>query len=338
MRSIKPRALAALLLPLALLTGCSGDGDDGGNDEGDGRNAGATRVFAADNGDITIPEDPQRVIATGYAVPVLIEADAALVGVSSWERGRPLMTEEDRATYDALPRIAGENAAETNYEAIAEQDPDLIVIGVPAPVLGDVDVERLESIAPVVAIGPTVPSAWRELSERQADAAGRLDRFEEARTAYEERAAELTERYADALAGLDFGHVGSYGDAAAGTFMREYAGAWGTNIAGDIGVSYPGEPADPGEGGQSVSEYPSIEELPESLGDADVITYSVGPDGTPGEAVSYVLDSELWQNLPAVRAGRAFPVRYTEAATYASALRTLDALDEALAPLLEEER
>ncbi|WP_129837647.1 ABC transporter substrate-binding protein [Streptomyces sp. RFCAC02] len=332
MRPPKPRALAALLLPLALLAGCSSDsGDD------DGRNTDATRVFAADNGDITIPADPQRVIATGYAVPALIEADAALVGISSWERGRPLMTDEDRATYDELPRIAGENASETNYEAIAAQDPDLIVIGVPAPVLGDIDMERLESIAPVVAIGPTIPSAWRELSERQADAAGRLEHFEEARDAYEQRAAELTEKYADTLAGLDFGHVGSYGDAAAGTFMREYADAWGTNIAGDIGVSYPGEPAEPGEGSAAVSEYPSIEELPESLGDADVITYSVGPDGTPNEAVNYVLESELWQNLPAVQAGRAIPLRYTEAATYASALRTLDAIDEALTPLLEDQ-
>ena len=58
-------------------------------------------------------------------------------------------------------------------------------------------------------------------------------------------------------------------------------------------------------------------------------------DGTPADAVKYVLDTELWKNLPAVKAGRAFPVPYTEAVTYTSALKTLDALDKALAPLLE---
>ncbi|MGP4111131.1 ABC transporter substrate-binding protein [Streptomyces sp. 4N509B] len=335
MRSRLPRRglTAALALSLTLLAGCSSSGDgDGGGGDGEA----ATRVFSADNGEITIPVDPKRVVATGYAVPVLIEADAALVGISTWERGVELMTDEDRATYEELPKIAGETAAETNYEAVAEADPDLIVIGVPAPVLGDVDIERLSSLAPVVAIGPTVPSAWRELSRRQSDAAGRLDHFEEAKAAYEERAAELADRYADALADVDLGHVGSYGDAAAGTFMREFADSWGTNIAGDIGARYPGEPKDPGEGSAAVSEYPSIEELPESLGDVDAITYTVGPDGTPGEAVRYVLDSELWQSLPAVQAGRVYPLRHTEAATYASALRTLDALDEALAPLLEE--
>jgi iron complex transport system substrate-binding protein len=38
--------------------------------------------------------------------------------------------------------------------------------------------------------------------------------------------------------------------------------------------------------------------------------------------------------LPAVRAGRAFPIRYTEAATYSVAMKTLDPIDQALAPLL----
>ena len=65
-----------------------------------------------------------------------------------------------------------------------------------------------------------------------------------------------------------------------------------------------------------------------------MITYTVGPDGTPDDAVQYVLDHKLWQNLPAVKADRAFGVSYTEAATFASAVKTLDSLDAALEPLL----
>ena len=168
------RIVGALALGLALTaTGC-GSGDEAA----DKSDKSATRVFKADNGDITIPTDPKRVVATGYAVPVLIEADAALVGISSWKRGIPMMTDEDRATYEKLEKIAGETAAETNYEAVAAVKPDLIVIGVPAPVLADVDIKRLETIAPVVAIGPTLPDAWREQSRQQSDAAGRLDNFE----------------------------------------------------------------------------------------------------------------------------------------------------------------
>lgn len=64
------------------------------------------------------------------------------------------------------------------------------------------------------------------------------------------------------------------------------------------------------------------------------MTYSVNADGSVPKSVQYVLDSKLWKNLPAVKAGKAFPLRYTEAATYGEAVVTLDAIDKSLAPLL----
>ncbi|MFI1196377.1 ABC transporter substrate-binding protein [Micromonospora sp. NPDC020750] len=324
------RPAVAAALALAVVTGCGSGSEPAAKSDG----GSGTRVFSADNGEIKIPTAPERVVATGYAVPALIEADAALVGVSTWKRGLAMMTEQDRATYDRLPKIAGESAAETNYEAIAAAKPDLIVIGVPKPVLADVDLKRLESIAPVVAIGPTVPDAWRELSRRQADAAGRTEHFEAAKDAYEKKAAELKAKYGTALASLKFGHLGAYGDISKGTFHREFAKSWGTNIAQDVGVTYYGEVKKKGGGGLDVTEYPSLEELPESLGEADAITYTLQPDGTPAEAVKQVIDSALWKNLPAVKAGRVFPLQYTEAATYESALKSLDSIDKAFTPLL----
>ena len=323
------RLAVALALALAVTTGCASD--DGGVAP-----AAQTRVFAADNGDITIPADPQRVVATGYAVPALIEADAPLVGISTWQRGLPMMTPEDLATYEGLEKVAGEQAVQTNYEAIASVRPDLIVVGVPAPVLADVDVEALQAIAPVVAIGPTVPSAWRELSRRQADAAGAVEGFDVAQAAYEARAAELAAKYESVLPQLRLGHVGAYGEVAKGNFHREFDGSWGTNIANDIGATYYGEVQEKGGGSRDVSEYPSLEDLPAAFAEADAITYSVAADGSVPEPVRYVMDSPLWQNLPAVQAGRTFPLRYTEAATYTSALKTLDAADEAFAPLLAQ--
>lgn len=328
------RTLAAVLaapLVAALAAGCAPSAPA---ETADPAAAPATRVFAADNGDITIPAEPQRVVATGYAVPVLLEADAPLVGISLWSRGTALMSEEDLATYEETPKVAGDQAAATDYEAVAAAEPDLIVIGVPAPVLGDIDMAQLEAIAPVVAIGPTLPDAWRELSRRQSDAAGRLAEFDAARTAYEERAAELTEEYAAALEGLQFGHLGGYGQVDSGSFHREFSGSWGTNIAEDMGVTYYGQVAQPGPGSAAVSEYPSLEQVVQSFAEADAITYTVGPDGTPPEPVQVVLDSPLWQSLPAVQAGMVFPLRFTEAATYESATRAIDAAAESLAPLL----
>ncbi len=320
--------LAAGVCALALtLSACGSDAESSDDAKPE------TRTFSADNGDIEIPADPERIVATGYAVPVLIEAEADLVGISEWTRGTAMMTPEDLETYEELPKVAGDSAAETNYEAIAEADPDLIVIGVPLPVLGDLDMDKLEGIAPVVVLGPSHPDSWKTLGAVQADAAGATEGFEEAKAAYLAEAEELKATYADTLDGLEFGHLGAYGDVAAGSFHREFAGSWGTNIATDVGVSYYGEVAKKGGGAEDVTEYPSIEQLPDSLGDADVITYSVATDGSVPEAIQYVLDSPLWKNLPAVKAGRVLPIQYTEAVTYTSALMTLESIDEALAGL-----
>jgi iron complex transport system substrate-binding protein len=295
-----------------------------------------TRVFTADNGKVTIPVHPERVVATGYAVPTLIEAGAPLVGISSWQRGEAMMDADELATYKKLARVAGEQASETNYEAIAKAKPDLIVLGVPLPALGDIDVKRLTAIAPVVAVGPMLPTQWREVSRKHADAAGVLTRYESAQAAYEAKAAELKKKYRNVLPALKLGHVGAYGDTSKGTFQREFNGSWGTNVAQDIGANYYGKVKKPGPGSKSVSEYPSMEQLGDSLGEADAITYSVNCDGSLPDSVKAVVGSRLWQNLPAVKKKMTFPIACTEAATYGDALKTLDAIDTSFAPLLEK--
>ncbi|WP_424186746.1 ABC transporter substrate-binding protein [Actinokineospora sp. G85] len=327
-----PRFAAALALTLVAAVGCGSAGDTATDDTG--ATESATRVFTADNGDITIPVSPKRVVATGYAVPALLEADAPLVGISSWKRGEPLMSAEDLTKYRELAKVAGESAAETNYEAIAQAEPDLIVIGVPKPVLADIDLKRLEAIAPVVAIGPSVPSAWRDLSRKQADAAGALSVFDAVKSEYEQKAKGLNDKYAPVLSTLKLGHVGAYGEVAKGNFQREFNGSWGTNVAQDVGATYYGQVKVKGGGSKDVSEYPSIEELTVAFSEATAITYSVAADGEVPAPVQYVMDSPLWKELPAVKAGKTFPLRHTEAATYRSAMRTLDAVDEAFAPLL----
>ena len=323
--------VAVAAVGLVVAAGCSS-----GTSSGSAAPAsGATRVVEADNGQITVPVEPERVVATGYAVPTLIEAGAPLVGISAWSRGVPMMTPEQVGTYNSLDRVAGEQAADTNYEAIARLEPDLIVLGVPVPVLGDIDVAQLQSLAPVVAIGPTLPDQWRELSRRQADAAGAAAGFDAAKAAYEAKAAALAEKYRDVVPRLKFGHVGGYGQVSEGTFHREFNGSWGTNIAQDVGVDYYGAVEGAGPrlpGGQRV---PLARGLSASLGEADAISYTLNADGSVPPSVQRVLDSELWQNLPAVQAGRVFPFRYTEAATYGAATKTLDSIDQALTPLLQ---
>ncbi|MBP8920342.1 MAG: ABC transporter substrate-binding protein [Micropruina sp.] len=328
MRRHLRQILATVVLATMALAGCSGPSTGG-------TASAETRTFTADNGEITIPAKPQRIVATGYAVPVLIEAKAPLVGISEFKRSLPLMAAEDKSTYDGLTKIAGELAAETNYEAIAQAKPDLIIIGVPRPVQAQIDMERLNTIAPVVAIGPSVPSAWKTFTEKQADAAGAMAGFQANKDGYLAKAEELKKKYAGVLANLKWGHLGGYGDVATGNFQREFADSWGTNIAQDIGVQYYGQVKEKTGGSGDVSENPAIEELGKSFAEADYISYTVQEDGTPSKSVQYVLNSQLWKNLPQVKAGKTIAFRYTEASTYKSATKTLETLDTELAPLLK---
>ena len=139
MRRHLRQILATVVLATMALAGCSGPSTGG-------TASAETRTFTADNGEITIPAKPQRIVATGYAVPVLIEAKAPLVGISEFKRSLPLMAAEDKSTYDGLTKIAGELAAETNYEAIAQVKPDLIIIGVPRPVQALLRLVHVEQI------------------------------------------------------------------------------------------------------------------------------------------------------------------------------------------------
>jgi iron complex transport system substrate-binding protein len=80
----------------------------------------------------------------------------------------------------------------------------------------------------------------------------------------EAKAAELNAKYAGVVPQLRSGHVGSCGQIADGTFQREFNWSWGTNVPNDIGANYYGAVKNPGPGSQAVSEYPSIEEIPDS--------------------------------------------------------------------------
>lgn len=333
---VRALAGAGVVIMATAACGSGSDGSGAGGSSGSSASGGGTRSFTDDSGSVTIPAKPQRIVATGYAVPALVEADAPLVGISSWSRGEALMSSDVKARYDKTPRVAGDTAKETNYEAIAKAKPDVIIIGVPQPVLKDIDLKRLKSIAPVVTLGPTLPDAWKTLTARQLDAAGLSGHLASSKAAYDKRAGELKAKYAPVLNTMKFAHIGAYGDPGQGNFQREFSRSWGTNIAEDIGVKYPGTVKVKGGGSKDVSEYQSIEQLPAAVAGTDAISYSVEPDGKPSPAISYVQNSPLWKGLSQVKAGKTFAFRYSQAATYPEAMKTLDALDSTLAPLLKK--
>ncbi len=309
------------------LAGCGSDSGD------EAENAAATRTFEAQNGAVEIPADPQRIVACGYATLPLIQAGADLAAVCEWTREIENMDEETLAAYEALPKVAPDGSvAALDYEAVTAARPDLIILGVPARAREELDMAKLEALAPVVFLGPTDPGQWRELGEQYADAAGVADAYGEFKQDYEARAAEISQAYAGPLGDLKFAGLCSACGIEPGEFFREYASSYTTNLFDDLGLEFPGEPADPED---VHGEYLSLEQMPANLAEADVIVYGVDADGSVPPELQAVFDSPLWQNLPAVRAGNLVPVRHANAATYETALLALESIDTGLAALPE---
>lgn len=77
----------------------------------------------------------------------------------------------------------------------------------------------------------------------------------------------------------------------------------------------------------------SVEKLPSSLGDADVIYYDANLRGEPNDFMKSVRGTSMWKNLPAVKAGHAFPGGKNTVAGYADANYTLDQVEASLSHL-----
>lgn len=291
----------------------------------------STRTFEAQNGAIEIPVEPQRIVTCGYATLPLLQAEANLVASCEWTREINDMSPDVRAAYDAIPRVGADADASTlNYEAIAVADPDLIILGVPVFALEDIDMTILESLAPVVMIGPTKPSEWRILGEQYADAANVVDEYGAFKGRYEVLAADIASRY-ETLDGISFGGICSVCAGDDGTFTREYASSYVTNLFDELGFSVPGQPID-SEGPQH-AETLSIENLSESFADVDVIVYGLDADGNIPPTAQSLFDSPLWQSLPAVQAGNVIAVEHSSASTYETAILALQSIDASLAAL-----
>lgn len=313
----------------AFATGCSDNSDE--TDTSASTQAGEMRTFDTGEETVEIPADPQRIVACGYAVLPLIQSGANLSGICEWSRELDNMNDEDLATYEALPKLATDGDVTTlDYEALAELEPDLVIMGVPARAKDSVNLDQLEAIAPVVFLGPTTPSQWRTLGEQYADIANVSDEYGAFRDEYEARAKEIKADYADTLGSLTFGGVCDLCGSDPGYFFREYASSYTTNLFDDLGLDFPGTPVDPED---EHGEIVSTENLSASLGSVDVIVYGVDADGNTSPELSELIASPGWQALPAVVAGNIVEVRHGNAATFETALLALDSIDDGLGAL-----
>jgi ABC-type Fe3+-hydroxamate transport system substrate-binding protein len=290
----RPALRGAALLTTALVVAGCGSGDSG--TQGGGSPAGSSEAFpvtvSTAFGDVTVEEEPARVVALGWS-----DAETALalgvqpVGASDWLGvGGDGLGDWVEAGYDEAPEIIG--TMEPSYEAIAALEPDLILDTRSAGT--EERYELLSAIAPTIGqpegVGP-YQTTWQQQLEMVGQALGRAEQAEEL-------AAEVEQAFTDAAeAHPEFEGT----EVAVGAYTSEGFGAY---VRGDSRVAFMEQLGFRNK--KAIQDlatenfFVPVSEEQVSLLDADLsVVFPIFVDA------SEITSNPLWQTLPSVQAGHA---------------------------------
>lgn len=330
-------ALAAAVLSAALaLTACGSDNDDSAAKTTSAATSGSASVATsattsgthqvkADNGTITVPVNPQRVVTIGNTGEPFLDLGGKPVGVTEIRASQlSLMPADQKATYDAATLLST-SGGDVDLEKLASVKPDLIVAQFPDDEFKKIE-KQLESIAPTVFFG--LDAEWKTLADSLADATGLTGTLDKQKADFDGLLTKFKTEYSDIVKNDKFVDVSRYDSSDPGTFVIADIGC--SEIArDDVGLNLPkaADGADP----LAYTALP-FEQL-SSLTKYDVITYPVDAQGQPTKPFAPVVATNTWKALPNVTSGHALGVFCPGNNSYGDAVQYLTSLDSALAKL-----
>jgi iron complex transport system substrate-binding protein len=289
------REFIAVLAAAGLLTAC-GDGDDDGMGEPSGT-AGGTRTVAHLLGESEVPVPPTRVVAVTGTVELdtLVALGVIPVAAAELESGVGFSGQvADRL--DGTVMLG--TRRDINLEAVAAQEPDLIVGTVGW--LTDLYPE-LSGIAPTVPIDDS--TGWRDVTRQVAEAVGHRERAEAVVAAVDERIDDLAAAVGDGVAGLTYTLMVSF--ASAGEYGLYHLPEDVDALLQRLGMVRPQQQLDlfpPGEYYAAIS----LEQV--DVLDTDVILLFAYDDAESAAEVAAARRDPLFASLPASQAGRVLVV------------------------------
>ena len=286
------RQFLALMAAGGLLTACANDDDDAGPAA---TATPTTRQVPSDNGPVTVPSDPKRVVAAIGS----FETDMVAVGIT------PVLSTSFAGPWvDLGPDTKITENIPPTPEELLVVEPDLIIGW--NWVTKEPGFDKIAAVAPYVGLGETATTAgagwdfkvpmksWDTLFLSVCEAVGRRDRGLELVQELEAKIDDLARRRADAedisVARIEFYE--------AGTFSWRGQNEDTAELMRRIGIEVVG----PDESEQDLS----LERLPEV--DADWVVIPVGGGSMPQDVYDQVAESEIFQRIPAVQAGRVITV------------------------------
>lgn len=327
--------IAALALSASALAGCSDEAKADIPEVAPGASCDADVVVGESDGvrtintafgEVDIPTDPKRIIGLEGGTGPALES-----GLTPVATGDDYIESYLPGEYDLvkdLPLVLTPDG--WDFDKIVSLKPDLMVGFVRGGLeerLSDektAEWKKLNAIAPTVLIRSNGSGQTKDVSCAIQVALGHQDEADEAKQAYEDRAAELKEKYADVLAEHTFAAMDAYETVSVYSPI-----SWIGDILTDAGATLvPLATKDPDVNAADIS----FEELTQ-VSDATVVLYSETVDGQLDLGAQDLQKAPTYAELPAVKAGHDYGIKYFFADRYSTALEALDSLEEVLEDL-----
>ncbi|GAA0289246.1 iron complex transport system substrate-binding protein [Gracilibacillus halotolerans] len=272
---MKKRYIVLLIGLLLLLAACTNDseGEDSASSSDD------TITYESENGPVEVPANPERVIVLSTFAGNVLALDTPLVGVDSWSKGNP--------NYD-LEGV--EAVSDDNLEKIIELQPDLII-----------GLSSIKNVDKLKEIAPTVTFTYGQLDylEQHLEIGKLLNKEEEAQQWIDDfkgRAIDLGDQIREEIGPDATVSVIENFDKELYVFGDNWAR--GTEILyQEMRLPMPEKVKETAleDGYASLS----LEVLPEYVGDYLIVSKNE-------DSSSSFMDTETFQNIPAVKNGNVF--------------------------------
>ncbi|MCF2572619.1 ABC transporter substrate-binding protein [Brevibacterium sp. UCMA 11754] len=323
-------AVIASVASLGLLAGCAG----GGGDAEDSGEAETRTVTDSSGAEVEVPADPKNVATLHYAATeTLMDLDMPPVGQGEFQE--PAVPEEWVDQLGDVPVVAQE---EPDLEKLAEVSPDLIL----APNIYEPDmIKQLEEIAPVYqfTLRGGDRANWQQRVEEVAEAINQTDELKELDADFQAEQKEIAEEYGDVTKGTKLGVVSAYEDNSAylwgsenmvGTLFTPLGLDWSADEDATIKKYAKASQGGNKSGIKEPEAQISMEVLDKSLSDADVIFVTSNMRGEYDELTKTMMDSAVFKDLPAVKAGHVYPHGKATIAGYSDAKYGVEMAEKAI--------
>lgn len=317
--------MLATALSLGLVvSGCSSSDDDDSTSSETSEDSTRT-VTDSEGTEVEVPAHPEKAVALhfGATEPLLdLGVTPVLQGTIDVDAFLP---EEEADKMRDVPQL---DLTNLNIELIAEEEPDIILA---ADMVDKGIVDQLRDIAPVYVYTHSKDRGnWEGRSDQIADAMNLSDRLDGLKVDLKDRQEEIAAQYGDALAGFTSAQFASWSD---GEFAVVGTESMPGRIFGPTGLQWDAVTTEMTKDLDGAELVQSNEKITTTLQDADVLLYSTDLFGEINEYTSDLMEMSSYKDLPAVKAGKVFPIGKQTIAGYMDAFNALDFLEAALKEL-----